>query len=421
MIDRINYIVLEFIKLHQPIGVFYIAKIGFKELLEISRADIRKIEHEGDFESYLGIQRDLDPKRVTELGEYVNLIDSTFPTSIILSISNKNYNDEYSSFNVPVDKIFDDPDMLDLKFEEVKNIFVAEDELDNNRKKLCIRRNDKVAKIIDGQHRIEGLKYFKGKNDQFELNVTIFEDMDIEEQAIVFATINKAQTKVNKSRVYDLYDLAKSRSPLKTAHNVAKFLNQKTGSPFLDKIKILGKADDKQETITQATFVECLLPFISRNPNLDRDLIKRGNDLTLVKGKELKRHFFRNLFIQKKDAEIAKNIYNYFNAVRDTWKLAWTGDPILEHNILDKSTGLVALFRFYKDVYLFLCKGENSTDVDENKIGTVFSLENYLAIFTPMKDKITDKVFTSDNFNPGGSGRSQLYKMLLEISGIPSL
>jgi len=370
----------------------------------------------GDFETYLGIQRDLDPKRITELNQYVNLIDATFPTSIILSISNKKYASEYSQFNVPVDEVFDNLETLDEKFQDVKNIFIKNDPEDNNKEKLFIRRDDRVAKIIDGQHRIEGLKGYRGSNDGFDINVTIFQDMDIEEQAIVFATINKAQTKVNKSRVYDLYDLVKSRSPQKTCHNVAKYLNKKEGSPFLDMIKILGKADDEKETFTQATFVECLLPYISRNPVLDRDIIKRGEKISKVKGNDLIKHFFRNLFIEGRDAEIARNIFNYFNAVKGTWPTAWRGENV--GDILNKSTGLVALFRFFRDVYLSLCRKQGSPEIDTAKLGDVFSLEMYLRIFKPMKDKMNDNEFTSQNFDPGGSGRSQLFRKLLEISGL---
>ena len=74
-----------------------------------------------------------------------------------------------------------------------------------------------VANILDGQHRIEGLKEGLSSghpnSEQFQLNVSIFVDLDMDDQSMVFATVNKAQTKVNKSLVYDLFAYAKSRSP----------------------------------------------------------------------------------------------------------------------------------------------------------------------------------------------------------------
>src|SRR6202023_2453792 len=104
-------------------------------------------------------------------------------------------------------------------------------------KRLEIRRDERVAKVLDGQHRIEGLRALLSENRPFELVITIFVDADIEEQALIFATINKTQTKVSKSLVYDLFELAKSRSPQKTCHNIAMLLNQQEGSPFKDRIK----------------------------------------------------------------------------------------------------------------------------------------------------------------------------------------
>ena len=39
-----------------------------------------------DVEAYLGIQRPLEERRVTALEKYVNFIDATFPTAVILAI-----------------------------------------------------------------------------------------------------------------------------------------------------------------------------------------------------------------------------------------------------------------------------------------------------------------------------------------------
>jgi DGQHR domain-containing protein len=405
-LDLNRYMKVDFIELKQPIGNFFIAKIPYRDLIAICYSDVRKIKHEGDFESYLGIQRELDPKRVKNLQEYVHLSDASFPSSIILSISNKKYAAEYSSYHTEIDNVFDDDQELDKKYESVWNVFIADD-VAEKRQKMFILRDEGVAKIIDGQHRIEGLRSYNNKNGDFDVNVTVFMEMDIEEQAIVFATINKAQTKVNKSMVYDLYDLAKSRSPQKTCHNIAKFLNKKDGSPFLDKIKILGKADDGFETITQATFVECLMPYISKNPDIDRDIIKTGGKIEEVSGRELQRQIFRNLFIQKRDAEIAKNLFNYFTAVKNAWPIAWEETQATGY-ILNKSTGLVALFRFLSDVYLYLSRKENN-EIDLSKIGNVYTVDEYRTIFDPLKEIISDNDFTTQNFDPGGSGRSQLY------------
>ncbi len=49
------------IKIKQPIGEFYIGSINSKHLKEITFSDVRRMEGERGFESYLGIQRPLSP------------------------------------------------------------------------------------------------------------------------------------------------------------------------------------------------------------------------------------------------------------------------------------------------------------------------------------------------------------------------
>ena len=101
---------------------------------------------------------------------------------------------------------------------------------------------------------------------------------DIAEQAQIFSTVNLEQTKVNRSLAYDLFALAKSRSPQKTCHNVVVALDQDKTSPFYQRIKRLGANTEGRygETITQATFVEALQKYISADPKGDRDVLLRG-------------------------------------------------------------------------------------------------------------------------------------------------
>ena len=73
------------LRVKQPIGEFYVGVIDCKALIQISFADMRKIE--GDLDRYVGIQRKLAQPRVTEIGKFVNTIDATFPTSIVLAVA----------------------------------------------------------------------------------------------------------------------------------------------------------------------------------------------------------------------------------------------------------------------------------------------------------------------------------------------
>ena len=114
-------------------------------------------------------------------------------------------------------------------------------------------------------------------------------------------------------------------------------------SPFHGKIKILGTAVDKdKETITQATFVESLIAFISADKMKDRDDLKRGKKLEQL---DNKKYFLRKLFIEEKDTEIAKLVMEYFKAVQQRWPNAW--NIVRPETILNRSTGFVALMRFF--------------------------------------------------------------------------
>ena len=366
-----EYIEFKCFEILQPIGKFYIGIMNYDDIINLSYADIRRLESKSeqrDVEIYTGIQRELAPKRVKEIGNYVNLVDATFPTSIILHVEPENakYNEKSQTMKI------------------VKGI--------------------NIAKVIDGQHRIAGLENYEFADNPFQLNVTIFVGMELEDQAIVFATINQTHTKVNKSLVADLFEFAKTRSPQKTAHNIVRALNEKNGSPFKNKIKILGTAIDKElETITQSTFVEYILKYMTKDKMHDRDLYKRGKTPEKYTGTDLRAKFFRNLFIEEKDSVIAKIIWNYFKAVEDRWPSAWK--IVQSELILNRSTGFIALMRFLKDAYLSLCN---------NDIGKTVAMEEFKEVFNRIN--IKDEEFNREHYIPGSGGQAQLYNDLVEKS-----
>lgn len=360
-----DWISVPCIELQQPIGKFYIGAIDSNDLVRISFADRRRIEKgERDVEIISGIQRPLAPKRITELRKYVHSIDASFPTGIIVAIAAE-----------------------DAQYDEKTHV-------------MKIRNDGNVAKIIDGQHRIEGLVQYDGPT--FQLNVTLFVEMDMEDQALLFATINLKQTPVSKSLVFDLYEFAEARSPQKTCHNIARLLNSRDNSPFYRRIMILGTATGSpNETLTQAAFIEPLMRYITADTITameDRDKLKRGKKLPEIPPDvvRVKKLIFRNLFIQDRDAEIARILWNYFTAVTQRWPEAWelkkTG------LILNRTTGYRALMRFLPLAYLTL--GQD----------TVIPTAEFKGIFDRVKLEADE--FTPDRFKPGTSGQSELFRKL---------
>ena len=169
-------------------------------------------------------------------------------------------------------------------------------------------------------------------------------------------------------------------------------------------MKILGVANDKEkETITQATFVESLLKYITKNKMLDRDRYRRNKPLDEYSVADNKKYFLRKIFLEERDSEIAQLVYNYFYAVESKWPNAW--GPVAQKMILNKSTGFLALMKFFRDCFMSF-----------NKPNQLISKEEFSAIFEEID--INEEDFNRDVYVPGSSGQGTLYKDLLEKSGL---
>ncbi|MFV0224281.1 DGQHR domain-containing protein [Empedobacter falsenii] len=375
-----KFIESDFIKVKQPLGEFFVGKLRFEDLLKISYSDVRRIEksEQNGYETYFGIQRKLSDKRVKEISDYVTTMDATFPSSVLLAINQFSYDDDGYILD-------DDPNII----------------FDKSSNKLKIKKIDNIAHIIDGQHRVFGLKRALEKNglfdeeiQNFELIVTVFVNMDDEDQAMVFSTINKSHTKVNQSLVYDLFDLAKTRSPQRCAHNIVKLLNERSESPFYNKVKMLGIADDfENETIAQATLADLIVKYISKNPTIDRDYLKRGKKLELYNGNYDLKYIFRDWFIDNEEGKIARVLWNYFTAVSNKWKIAWTDNSY----ILSKSTGVISLMKFLKDIYM-----------SKEYPMSIISIDDFSEIFN--RSELNDEDFKNNIFPSGAVGQNELYK-----------
>jgi DGQHR domain-containing protein len=234
------------------------------------------------------------------------------------------------------------------------------------------------------------------------MNVTIFIDMEMEDQAIVFSTINLKQVPVGGSLMYDLFDYAITRSPQKSCHYVARLLNSRSESPFYRRIMILGLATgEPNETLTQAAFIDPVLKLIcptSAEAMQDRDDLKRKKPLKLISDGEIRtrKTIFRNMFIKEEDAKIAKLLWNYFEAVAQRWPDAWNVKK--KGLILNRTTGYRALIQFLPLVIL-------SNDL----IGEVPEVAFFYDVFA--KVKISDGEMNTEEFKPGSSGQAKLRKL----------
>ncbi len=363
------------IKVRQPIGDIYVASIDAKSIQKMTFFDVRRrIEEQRDIERYLGIQRPLNARRVSELNDYVNFRDATFPSSVIISVES-----DYARYDE------------ETKLLTLSNTRIGEDVPSVVLSNLC--------RVIDGQHRIAGLQTFDGPN--FDLIVSVFIGSDVSDQAYVFATVNLEQTKVNRSLAIDLFELAKTRSPYKTCHNIAVALDTTDGSPFRQKIKRLGVATEGRfggETLTQATFVDGLLPYISREPRKDRDSLLKGEKLPHAYGNDLDRMVFRNLFIDGDDVKIGRIYEQYFLAVKERWPDAW--DYLGAGYMLSRTNGYRALSSIFGRIYR-----------DITSPGQFAPKDAFIRYFNRVDVPWTH--FSTENFKPGTSGESELRRFML--------
>lgn len=366
----------------QKIGTFYTGVVSATKLLEICKFDFRRIHDRGGRKEFLGIQREIKPKRIREIAKYIGTSDAVFPTSIVISV------DERCASLVEHDGYW----QLELA------AFV-----DPEDKRINIPF-DSIASIIDGQHR---LKSFEDLGDLvFDLPVSIFVGVDDAIEATIFSTVNLAQTKVNRSLVYDLFSLDRTRSPEKTAHDIAVALDGLAESPFKDRIKRLGSATEGRfgETLSQATVVKGILPYISKDPLTDRDIGKRIGFWPDASASDFATRPLYVFFQRDEDEKILANVMNFFMAVSKRWPVAWerTGQGA----VLNKTNGYNALMRFFKKAYLH--STSTPTVVTEMEFAQILNRSN-----------LEDDDFNTDRYVPGSSGASKLYKELMETTSIP--
>lgn len=351
-----------YIEVSQPIGTFYLCSIEAKVLLKVVDVISRR-------NSVEGVQRELSNKRIKEIGEYCSDPDAVFPTPIVVSVN------EYANVIINEDKHY-----------------------------ISFNENEIIGEVIDGQHRLWGIEQ-SDNIDDFELPVVLMFNLTIEEKAYIFSTINSNQTKVSPSLIYDLFEVSRERSPQKTVHEIARVMNYNEGSPFYNRLKMLGKKAPNQDdaTLSQGTFAKSILQLITKNAEKDRVMIKRGLELKSEYNPGLP---FRQYFLDNKDEIITKIILNCFNALRNVFFCEWKNP---QENILWKSTGFRGIVHAMPALYKAGTKEQNLTE------------EFFMYCFDRFKGTLRSKdiTLTSRDFPGGGEqGQKEIAKLILESIGV---
>ncbi|MDE0142743.1 MAG: DGQHR domain-containing protein [Caldilineaceae bacterium] len=128
--------------------------------------------------------------------------------------------------------------------------------------------------VIDGQHRLLAFGEGELEDENFDLPVVLFEDLDVSWQAYLFWTINITPKRISPSLAYDLYPLLRTEDWLEPvagpmayrearAQELTEALWMNPESPWCGRISMLGRERGK---VSQAAFVRSLtLSFVRRS------------------------------------------------------------------------------------------------------------------------------------------------------------
>jgi DGQHR domain-containing protein len=344
---------INYIKVEQPIGTFYITSMKASTLAKIATVERRN-------EDPNAVQREQSDKRIKEIAKYCGDSDATFPTPIIIAV-NEDANVELTDTTIRFDG------------------------------------NEIIGDVIDGQHRLEGIKA-SNYIAKFELPVVLMFNLYPEEKAYVFSIINSKQTRVNMSLIYDLFALSSTRSPYRTCHETARALNKEKESPFYNRLKMLGKKVEGQElaSLSQGTFIKYMLELISRKPDDDTRRLKKGEEL-----EQDSKPVLRDYFIKDQDSVLYKIMLNLYSGVKDAFPTEWDNP---NEFIISKSIGFGAVIKAFPEIYREGVKKQTLTR------------EYFKDTFLTFREYLTEQdiTLTSEHFGSNEQARTKLSNLIKE-------
>lgn len=396
----INYpYVVPALKIDQPLGTYYVAVLPARLLLETCYSDKLRAVAEADGVNYKleGTQRGLDPGRLKSIAEYISRTDSAFPNSIILAAN------------------FSEEDGTVEENSTEKRWVINKDEF--GRYSLIIPSPEKLAAVIDGQHRLFAFALVDKNTPRLDTQLvcSLFLDLPKPFQAQLFATINSTQKPVPKSLTYELfgYNISEEEadhwSPDKLAVFLSRKLNAEEGSPLKGRIIIAPENDflireskDNDENnktkhwkLSMATIVEGILRLISSNPKRDTSALLTPTPRLRSELRQSTRSDkspLREMYIECNDQIIYLVIKNYLTAVD---RIFWDGAK--PESFIIKTVGIQALLDILRKICVDAIEVKNiSVDYFANRLAGAKEVDFGSTIFQ----------------NASGSGRTKIRKCI---------
>lgn len=371
--------IISAIKVVQPLGEFYLAKIKARDLLRISTSSILRYDRNGKL---IGNQRPLRQERLKSIANFIRSEEMCFPTSIIVAA---NVNEEG----------------LISEGKQRWEVNLVQDDV----YELCIPDDRRVSSlIIDGQHRLQSFSYVPDQYKDIELVCSIFFDLPSPYQAYLFATINGNQKRVDKSLALELFGFNIDNEPKDTwsPEKLAVFFTRKFNfsqdSPLYQRIKLAPlytqideKIDKTKWMLSTAAMVEGILSLISSKPQLDRDLLAmRKNNIFGNKSRKVLTHndnsVLRSLYLTCDDERIYNILKSFFASVSN---ILW--EKAASNSVITRTIGISVLFEILKDI---LKRDPNIID------------------FSSFINEISNIDYSNDYFQLSGIGKTRLKRVL---------
>jgi DGQHR domain-containing protein len=327
-----------------------------------------------------------------------------FPTSTLIAVNIfpcdtiKEYEENYYDYEKK------DGNQITLCFEKEQTIFLP--------------KGEKIALIVDGQHRIAALKHlyykvndsltYKGKlvknivdesffpflRDRiknFDILCTLLINFDIYEQGEIFASVNFNQKPVNRSLYYDIFGSSPKteRNELKLSHDLVSHLNYNEDSVLKGLIDMLG---ERNGIVSQSAVMENIMKLFGRG--------KVWNDLYLDYRTEVGQDY----------KLIGQFLRLYFRQIKNSFREYWPQEGVTKsneyHSVLIKTTGMGAFIRLINDIY---------TDINPDHKKTKKELEQNLKEIFSKIEKNKKLYFDKESAFVKGAGQglqAKLYKQI---------
>lgn len=399
------------LRVDQRLGTFYVAVLPAELLLRVAFSDHMRATLNADGSGYNldGTQRVVHDKRLTEIANYINRADAAFPNSIIIAA------------NHDLETGFDRGEVEDIANEnhEQNDVLQSQqwsvEEQEDGCHKLVIPTGEKLAAVIDGQHRL--FSFAKAEMPavrRMNLLCSVYVDLPKSLQAQIFAVINSTQKRVDRSLTYELfgYNLTDEEESYWTPDKLAVFLTRKLAtdqeSPLRGRILVAPKRDaglqklksDADWHVSTAVIADGVLRLFSSNPKRDSNHMLKGkaSPRSSLHSGSRDRSPMRKVFIDGNDALLYRMVLNYAKACALVFWNDADGDSFIRRTI-----GVQAVF----DILLRL-----AAQAYEAKN---ISVKYFVDRITPAGD--ID--FAAEEFRkPSGSGRTLIRKTIEGRIGI---